>query len=359
MRAHDQILSKKISSWQYLKFNSLFVSDWFLGPNLSTKLFRNTKDSLNTKIKSRLSAKLEGSILEPLDEISPKEIDTFHEHYLKTSRPVVIRGGAKHWPAYNKWTPSFFSREYGNDEIPVSDGIGWKPSDKPGYSVNSDFSTIRFSDLIDGLDNGSSEYLRFYPILNQHPELVSDLLVDEICKLGIIKGLMKKMLHARIYIGAKGTSTAIHHAPISNLYVQIHGEKRWDLYSPVESPLMYPVATRTAYFGGKADYRDEKYTQDSLFKFARGFSVTLEEGDVLFIPRFWWHAVRNLSTTIALSFWWYKLSVLFKSIECYPQNLLCLMGSPNPLLITLGLEKGGTEDTVHVINNGSNEKAKR
>jgi len=291
-----------------------------------------------------------------LEKIRDVSTSDFQERFLLKNQPVVLEGVASAWAATTKWTPQFLADSYGDVVVPFAEGKDWKVSDLPDYSVNAEFGQVSLAELLNGLDRGSGKYLRFYPILQRHPELLEDVQLSTIWEYGALNEQSKKWLNARVYIGGENTSTAIHHAPITNLFIQIFGQKKWDLFPPQYSPFMYPVPSRTTYFGGKVDYRCPDDKKTPLFKYCDRYTTILQPGDILFVPPFWWHAVSNITSTIAISFWWYRFGAFIKDKYCFPQSLLSLFGTPNPILIGLGLQKEDTESTMHIINNALNEK---
>jgi len=58
-----------------------------------------------------------------MKNLIPCEILEFEKtdgSFIERELPVVIRGGAKNWPAYQKWSPEFFTEVYGDVEVPMS-----------------------------------------------------------------------------------------------------------------------------------------------------------------------------------------------------------------------------------------------
>jgi oxalate decarboxylase/phosphoglucose isomerase-like protein (cupin superfamily) len=39
----------------------------------------------------------------------------------------------------------------------------------------------------------------------------------------------------------------------------------------------------------------------------QGVEATINEGDILYVPMYWWHHVINITDTVAINFW-YKVS---------------------------------------------------
>jgi len=105
-------------------------------------------------------------------------------------------------------------------------------------------------------------------------------------------GFLQQVESCQLWAGLGGSVTPCHYDVVENFFAQIRGRKRFLLFSPAESWRLYPHATnhpldRKAMV--KFDAPDlERYPD---FKDARCVEAVLGPGDVLFVPRFWWHHV--------------------------------------------------------------------
>lgn len=100
-----------------------------------------------------------------------------------------------------------------------------------------------------------------------------------------------------LWIGPKGTFTPCHHDLTNNLFLQVKGAKSFRLAS---SLAMLEVGNDL-----------HCYTKTDLAEVDRGrlkaglppvsFTVTVNEGDVLFIPLGWWHEVTGTEQSISVS----------------------------------------------------------
>ena len=122
-----------------------------------------------------------------------------------------------------------------------------------------------------------------------------------------------------MFVAGAGTGSAFHCAVGGNFFHMVCGRKRWLLVRPSDSFAMYPTIgrnTRSAYFGSPIN--SESYQQDQqdlfpLYSKVRKYLVTLEPGDVLFVPSWWWHEVKNLQPSVGFPFssWVYGTNRFF------------------------------------------------
>ena len=139
-------------------------------------------------------------------------------------------------------------------------------------------------------------------------------------------------LQTPFWLGPKGSKTGLHAEPDGwNFLCQFYGEKEVVLVSPAHDHLI-PRSTRFD-GGGKTalmDIWDTAQRENSpLFKETKPLVFHLKPGDILFIPRWWWHAARNTTTSIAFS---YRVETIGSAFLNIPS--LCFIGLHN-----LGLYK--------------------
>ncbi|KAJ8255437.1 hypothetical protein GJAV_G00204870 [Gymnothorax javanicus] len=110
-----------------------------------------------------------------------------------------------------------------------------------------------------------------------------------------------------LWIGTAGANTPCHLDSYGcNLVLQVQGRKRWHLFPPEDTSCLYP--TRIPYEESSVFSQVHVVRPDHkrfpAFSKARAHVVTLEPGQVLFVPRHWWHYVESLDPlTVSINSW--------------------------------------------------------
>ena len=261
---------------------------------------------------------------------------TFQNDYLKQNKPVVITGLMEDWPALEKWSFDFFQQRAPDLSVYVEEGNVMQDA--------THFREVRFGDFVNSLvqTNGQSPadrvaYLSIFNIFDAFPDLASDVDFSLLTNLKLrsrIKG----------WIGPQGTVTGYHIDWADNIFAQIQGRKLIKLIAPADSPCMYPSSKfdpGALLSQVNADAHD--FSRFPLYLKARPRYVILEPGEMLFIPRGWWHYVRSLDPSISVnSFGWDLKGLLFDQGSMAVKMLLHHLKLYNVDNCTCHITKNGT-----------------
>jgi lysine-specific demethylase 8 len=206
------------------------------------------------------------------------------------SGPVVLRGAAADWPACQRWSPAFFRARFAALEVHVRLGLPARgvPYYQPEAQYRRRMSVAEFLDHLEARERcyvDSDEFVRFEGLEQDHrfAELVGD--ADK---------------YSSLWLGC-GTRSGLHYDIMSNFLVQVFGSKR--------AIVMAPEHGRAAYsFPDDPTKSRVCPLEPDLVAYPRFAAVTLLEaelgpGDVLFIPRSWWHHLTAEGPSISLNAW--------------------------------------------------------
>lgn len=120
--------------------------------------------------------------------------------------------------------------------------------------------------------------------------------------------------HQKLWIGSGGTASALHYDAVNNLYAQVYGVKEVTLFSPQDSRYLYPQPTDSrAFYYSSVDVGCPDLTRFPLYSKAKPATIVLEPGQMLFLPAFWWHYVKAVSTSISTNLWYAPYTEQFAS----------------------------------------------
>jgi hypothetical protein len=220
------------------------------------------------------------------------------EGYVSRREPCVITDGLAACEDLSRWTPEHLANTCGDVRVSVAvsfDGSGWRPSStqrKRAYS----FASVPLRDAVRWITRGGNGDREFY--VPQEPiEKFQPLCQD------VTFGKSLKESKVVLWMGTANTVSILHHDMAPNLFAQVHGEKRFILYSPDQVQLLYPQSGKQAHVSA-VDVLRPDLTSCPKFADARPVAVTVTAGQILFMPAFWWHHVTSLSVSISISQWW-------------------------------------------------------
>ncbi|XP_066934010.1 bifunctional peptidase and (3S)-lysyl hydroxylase JMJD7-like [Clytia hemisphaerica] len=297
----------------------------------------------------------------------PRNSAEFARNFLFRSKPVIIEGAIDHWDALSKWSNDFLREKYQDKKVHVKltpngefEGcdLAQKFDNYDTFSIPKnvkeqlpypDLVVVRpavgsmkfgeFMDLVEGKNNPNnmSAYLEYSSIREYFPELEYDL--DQ---MPFAPDLLK-LSHLNIWISNGRTLGKLHFDPFDNFLCQLRGNKRLTIFEPHRNYDLYEAHIQEAMLGynpksGKfrnhelldstsmvmspIDILKPDFDRFSNFTRAKPMECHLNEGDVLFLPAFWWHEVQSYPNAVeqrnlAVNFW-YKpfLTKEFPCVDC-------------------------------------------
>lgn len=230
--------------------------------------------------------------------------EEFRRDYAGKSKPVVFRGGVKQWPAFEKWTPDYLAETVGGNQINVQQsptGIFGLDPEKGGPRFEEIKTTLRA--YVDTMMNVTEGDIRYYVqrvnIPEKLPELLSDFSLPSYVDAA-------KVYLINLWLGPAGNVTTLHYDTPNNFLAQIRGRKRFKMFSPWQASRLYACRSK-AYNMSRVNIDAPDLERFPRFKDAQMYEVEIEEGDLLFIPTYWWHQVYSETAGISVNIWFIPL----------------------------------------------------
>ncbi len=278
-----------------------------------------------------------GPSFELIEEITWDELRRSGRQF-PFERPLLVKGGVKHWPAFSKWSFEHLADicESQGAQAPVkfTDGLveqgvtkgrpflpvapylrelgkaAQKAADpEAGLISRARLAQIRQQPAGQRFHlnwahmqsfRPTTLYLAQWDILEKYRQLRLDLLIKSLWP-----GL--RMTWEYVFLGPANTVTGLHNDFPHNWFCQFRGVKEFMLFAPDQSAHLHPArkydwgATLSEINVSRLhEDGEQRANQLASFEKASGIYARVEAGDALFIPKRTWHSVVSLEPSISL-----------------------------------------------------------
>jgi hypothetical protein len=236
----------------------------------------------------------------------------FCAQYVDRGRPVVLAGAASDWLALRTWDAEYLARRVGNRSVDVALGV----EEHSDPTVKASVGLLDLARQISasgaegsGIDASQAPdrnlsvfrgpvYLKQTDLFRLEPLLRDDVRMTELLGSRCICSATHYC-----WVGPRGATTGLHNDDEDNLLAQLRGHKRLLLYEPGDRPNLY---VNSKYDAGTeccdVDPSAPDYERHPRLRHAHPpLEVILSPGDVLFMPKFWYHHVTSLSATVSVN----------------------------------------------------------
>lgn len=229
---------------------------------------------------------------ENIDRVSGLSVEEFCELYENANRPVIITDAIADWPALHLWGREYLNQAFGENTVIVGD------------------APMRFSSYCKYMDAQSDElplYLFSKNFCEAAPQLSNDFRVPDYFAEDLFSALPSDSRpdYRWLICGPYKSGSTFHQDPnaTSAWNAVVKGSKRWIMYPPHVTPPGVRVSEDGADVACPVSLM-EWFLSFYDYKDATGvvpLECTLKAGEVLFVPRRWWHMAINLEETIAVT----------------------------------------------------------
>lgn len=234
---------------------------------------------------------------------------------LRCRQPCIVVDNIEKWKAPRLWSPQYLKVIAGNRKVPVREIKG---PPRNVYQQKAASGGISFAEYLDWMlevaqtraravetstedhppgDTASDAAYSYYLALRIQD--LSPLLINDIEVPGWYK---RSPMDIFFWCGVAGTSSGLHSDISPNCNVQVSGRKRFILFPPGQSTLLYPVPRTTHCL---FDPNTPDYDRFPRARNATAWDCILETGESLYIPVGWYHQVTVVSDwAVNVNFFW-------------------------------------------------------
>ncbi|XP_073977610.1 HSPB1 associated protein 1 isoform X2 [Rhodnius prolixus] len=226
----------------------------------------------------------------------------FKTHEILSSKVPLVFTNLLDWEC-KSWSIEEWKKTLGesNDKYPFRKGCN-KCSEEPIWETNCETSSLTVSEFFENF-NKSFEidntwlYFDYKHLSTWFSEVFKD--INWSCVGFPERGAEDSTL----WIGTEGAHTPCHFDSYGcNIVAQLYGKKVWLLFDPLESNSLSP--TRVPYEESSV-YSDINFacTCHPFPDIKNARCVILQPGDILYVPKHWWHYVENVTSAISVNTW--------------------------------------------------------
>lgn len=235
-----------------------------------------------------------GSVCDlPYMEASKLTPDVFWNEYVCKHRPLIIKGGVSHWPAATRWSePGYLESIPSSARTPFSRTFNPMPYAVLRHALHDIGVPEGLKEMRNGPDNATYS-MPSIPIpeewrkdLGDYPFLASNR--DK---------LPRNYPRQRLFIYRNASTEWHYHTMDETLTTQLSGAKRislirldssnWSSYRTVIESNLHHLSCGDRFF--PKDVQPKKY------------EGVIEQGDVAYIPPFWWHGIDPSDCTLGVT----------------------------------------------------------
>lgn len=238
--------------------------------------------------------------LEPIPMPSAEE---FERKYRRPGRPALIRGALNDTFAFREWSFELFRERYGDRLLPMAKihqhRLDFRNSDNVDYRDG-----LSFDEFMERLAEWEAQGISPERYVMYHQKDVTPELLDELPLPSFVPSDPLWFTH-RIWLSGGDTRTPLHTDLPDNVFAQVVGHKRVSLFEPRNEFAMYRNPPWSAMpMASRLDVEEPDFERFPRFAKVQGWRTVVGPGDLLYIPRYWWHQLRSLDRSISVTYWW-------------------------------------------------------
>lgn len=236
------------------------------------------------------------------DVLHYRDIDRFHDEYYLANKPVVLRGIREAKPLkVFEWSTDYLARVMAEKKVPVL-------KTRTGFlSYERDTVEMPFSEFVArsfGAPDERDPDLRYY---FKNPTTLLPEGLDDSIQIEALAPYLERSILKNVWISGTALTVGLHFDAAENLNFQLKGRKLFVLYPPgVRAFYPMPMFSQTAHISRVfRNGPNPDLNQFPRFDPSRAVNVEMLEGDVLYLPAYWWHQVHSEGEeNVNLNFWW-------------------------------------------------------
>ncbi|KAJ3270786.1 Lysine-specific demethylase 8 [Terramyces sp. JEL0728] len=227
----------------------------------------------------------------------------FAKQYMEQEppKPVILTHALEAWPALKLWKNSSYLRQIGSGRLVPVEICAKEEASKSFLSATWTHKVMALDEYISAYVENTTVhgYLAQHPLLDQIPELLDDIRIPAYCNATTKEDHNRpsdcvfkdgKDPQVAAWFGPADTVSPMHSDPFHNVLAQVVGSKYIRLYDTTQSDRLYPINSHLGQ-NSQVDVQNPDFKKFPLFENTPCCQTILGEGELLYIPRNFWHYV--------------------------------------------------------------------
>ncbi|KAI6653760.1 hypothetical protein LOD99_3264 [Oopsacas minuta] len=231
------------------------------------------------------------------------------------AKPMLIKGSVVNkWYAMKRWNIDYLTKKINKLNNVYTNTNKWFG---PYYDPNKDFAPFvaRRNPYKDDVTMKSADFFQHISTKVEEQDLflyytggidsIGQWASVDVQPIEELISLKPSHNSINVWLGEPGVIAHMHYCEYHNFYVQIQGSKKFTVFSPSEWIHVYPYPYLHPHHA-QAQVNISNVNDTDKFPFitkATGMEITLEPGDLLYLPPLWFHHVEALETSISVNAW--------------------------------------------------------
>ena len=242
------------------------------------------------------------------------EFDLWKTKYNKNYKDVISEINA-----YNNWkSDNYFRQKMGNQKIKVYSDLLTSNTFAPFDDNMKILDNMTMNQFLD-IYNNHNRIRNYYYAEREIPNILQNDLINKINNKLIppwIEFMENSLNVIKIWYG-NNTNSLPHTDGYENLLFVFDGKKEIKLVDPTRRKYVYAISNYSP-----INFFNPDFDRFPLFKKAYPLTVTVNKGDILYIPSLWFHHIVSHDKTIATSMWFQLHSQLYFLVaNCLEKNI--------------------------------------